>query len=74
MNEFTINCTGDVCAGDHIRFTEAVFAGSYRKPKFKGERVVEALVVRDSYGEAKQQHTFTPVSYTHLTLPTKRIV
>jgi len=59
MNEFTINCTGDVCTGDHIRFTEAVFAGSYRKPKFKGERVVEALVVRDSYGEAKQQHTFT---------------
>jgi len=59
MNEFPINCTGDVVAGDHIRFTEAVFAGSYRKPKYQGERVIEALVVRDSYGEAKQQHTFT---------------
>ena len=59
MSEFTINCTGDVVAGDHIRFSEGVFSGSYRKPKYQGERIIEALVVRDSYGEAKQQHTFT---------------
>ena len=59
MSEFTINCTGDVVTGDHIRFSEGVFSGSYRKPKYQGERIIEALVVRDSYGEAKQQHTFT---------------
>lgn len=57
--EFSINCTGDVVSGDHIRFNEGVFSGSYRKPKFQGERIIEARVIRDSYGDAKQQHTFT---------------
>lgn len=56
---FTIPCTGDVVAGDTIEFTEAVFAGSFRKPKYVGERVIQAEVVRDSYGADKQQHTFT---------------
>ena len=59
MSEFPISCTGDVVTGAHIRFSEGVFSGSYRKPKYQGERIIEALVVRDSYGEAKQQHTFT---------------
>lgn len=57
--EFTINCTGDVVAGDTIRFTEAVFGGSHRKPRYLGEREITAEVVRDSYGADKQQHTFT---------------
>jgi len=56
---FTIDCTGDVVAGDVILFTEAVFTGSYKKPKFAGERRIAAEVIRDSYGAAKQQHTFT---------------
>jgi hypothetical protein len=58
-NEFTINCTGDVVAGDIIRFTEAVFSGSYKNPKYVGDRVIEANVLKESYGEEKQQHTFT---------------
>ncbi len=58
-DNFIINCTGDVVAGDTIRFTEAVFSGSYRKPKFAGDRIITARVARDSYGAAKQQHTFT---------------
>ncbi len=58
-NEFTIDCTGDVVAGDTILFQESVFNGSYRKPKFLGNRRIMAVVVRDSYGAAKQQHTFT---------------
>lgn len=33
--------------------------GSYRKPRFLGERRVAARVLADSYGSAKQQHTFT---------------
>jgi hypothetical protein len=57
--EFPIECTGDVVTGDHIRFTEAVFGGSFRKPRFEGIRTVDALVVNDSYGIHKQQHTFT---------------
>lgn len=54
-----IDCTGDVVTGDTIKFTEAVFGGSYRKPKYLGTREVVAAVVSDSYGSTKQQHTFT---------------
>jgi hypothetical protein len=50
---------GDVVTGDTIRFTESVFGGSYRKPRYLGSRAIRAQVVRDSYGAAKQQHTFT---------------
>ncbi len=50
---------GDVVAGDTIRLTESVFGGSYREPRYRGSRTIEAEVVRDSYGAAKQQHTFT---------------
>lgn len=56
---FTINCTGDACNGDVILFSEAVFGGSFRKPKFLGERRIVARIVKDSYGNAKQQHTFS---------------
>lgn len=56
---FTHDCTGDVCRGDVILFTEAVFGGSYRKPRFLGERRIVARVIGDSYGAQRQQHTFT---------------
>ncbi len=59
MTSFTIDCTGDVVTGDTIRFSEAVFGGSYRNPVFLGERTIEAEVIRDSYGSDRQQHTFT---------------
>lgn len=59
MEEFNIDCTGDVCVGDTIEFTENVFGGSYKKPKFLGERTIIATIVKDSYGLEKQQHTFT---------------
>jgi len=57
--DYTIDCTGDACIGDFIKFSESVFGGSFKKPKFLGERTIEALVVADSYGAMKQQHTFT---------------
>jgi len=56
-----IDCTGDAVVGDRVKFTEAVFGGSYRKPKFLGEREIVADIVKDSYGADKQQHTFTLV-------------
>jgi len=56
---YSIPATGDVCVGDEILFSEAVFGGSFRKPKFLGEREIAAKVVKDSYGASKQQHTFT---------------
>ena len=59
MPDYSIDCTGDVVVGDAIRFSESVFFGSYRKPQFVGDRFVEAVVTADSYGAARQQHTFT---------------
>jgi hypothetical protein len=57
--QFTIDCTGDVCTGDVILFSEGVFAGSYRKPRYVGDRWIAARVLKESYGSLKQQHTFT---------------
>ena len=51
--------TGDVVAGDTIRFTEGVFEGSYLSPRHVGDRNVTAEIVRDSYGAARHQHTYT---------------
>ena len=56
---YSVNCTGDVVVGDHIQFERAVFGGSYRRPVFLENETIEAEVVADSYGAAKQQHTFT---------------
>jgi hypothetical protein len=57
--DFSVPCTGDACTGDVILFAEAVFGGSFRKPKFLGARRVAARIVADSYGGGKQQHTFS---------------
>lgn len=59
MEQQWVPCTGDVVRGDVIKWTEAVFGGSFRKPKFLGERTITGLVINDSYGAQKQQHTFT---------------
>lgn len=56
---FTIDCTGDACIGDKIEFTESVFGGSFKKPKFLGQRIIQAEIINESYGAAKQQHTFS---------------
>lgn len=54
-----INATGDIVQGDRVKFTEAVFTGSFKNPKFAGNRTIVADVINDSYGADKQQHTFT---------------
>ena len=56
---FTIPCPGDACEGDVILFSEAVFAGSFRKPRFLGDRRIAAKIIKDSYGAERQQHTFS---------------
>ncbi|KAG6541432.1 hypothetical protein Mapa_017211 [Marchantia paleacea] len=59
---FTINCTGDVCKGDVIKFKRRVYkAGSVSRKSAEaiGEHLVVGRVVKESYGEKKQQHTFT---------------
>lgn len=56
---FSLDATGDCCVGDCILFEEAVFDGNYRNAIFKGKRKVYGAIIKDSYGKAKQQHTFT---------------
>lgn len=56
---YTENVTGDVATGDQVIFARATFEGSYKRPRFAGIEVISGKVVADSYGKAKQQHTFT---------------
>lgn len=58
-SEHTICCTGDAVVGDQVAFERATFSGSLRKPKFAGFEMVTGMIVADSYGPEKQQHTFT---------------
>lgn len=57
--EYSIDCTGDACVGDEVRFDRATFYGSYRSPTFGGFERITGKIVSDSYGKLKQQHTFT---------------
>nr|KYP66657.1 Zinc finger CCCH domain-containing protein 62 [Cajanus cajan] len=61
-SSFVINCTGDVCMGDVVLFRQKVyekFDKVTRRGKLLGNRTVAGRVVKESYGAAKQQHTFT---------------
>ena len=51
--------TRDIVVGDTIRYEESVFSGPWRSAKYVGKRTIKAQVIADSYGSAKQQHTFT---------------
>ena len=57
--DYTINCTGDAASGDHVRFQQAVFSGSFRNAKFSHFELISGEIIKDSYGADKQQHTFT---------------
>lgn len=63
-SSFVINCRGDVCTGDIVLFSQKVFEkydlasrGGAQTPI--GKRTIAGRIVKDSYGAAKQQHTFT---------------
>lgn len=59
---FVINCTGDVCKGDVVLFTQKVyekFNKVTRHGRLLGKRIIAGRVVKESYGASKQQHTFT---------------
>lgn len=58
-NEHTIRYTGDAVVGDEVAFERATFTGSFRNAKFAGFERIAGKIIRDSYGAAKQQHTFT---------------
>ncbi|KAK0603717.1 hypothetical protein LWI29_007870 [Acer saccharum] len=61
-SSFVFNCTGDVCQDDVVLFTQKVyekFDKVTRHGRVLGRRTVAGRVVHESYGAAKQQHTFT---------------
>lgn len=49
----------DIIMGATIKFTEQVYGGSFKNPKHLGEREITAVVLRDSYGGKRGQHSFT---------------
>lgn len=53
------DCTGDACTGDHVRFSKTIWVGRYPNARRAGSEIITGRIVKDSYGEAKQQHTFT---------------
>ncbi|XP_031114732.1 zinc finger CCCH domain-containing protein 62-like isoform X1 [Ipomoea triloba] len=61
-SSFKIDCTGDVCKGDVVLFTQEVYKNFdkvTRSADVLGKRTVAGRIVKESYGAAKQQHTFT---------------
>ncbi|KAG8380191.1 hypothetical protein BUALT_Bualt07G0167800 [Buddleja alternifolia] len=63
-SSFVFNCKGDACTGDTVMFEQNVYemfniaSRSANGPPC-GTRVVAGRIVKESYGAAKQQHTFT---------------
>ncbi|KAK4479189.1 hypothetical protein RD792_014700 [Penstemon davidsonii] len=63
-SSFVLNCKGDACTGDVVIFEQNVYemfniaSRSANGPPC-GTRVVAGRIVKESYGAAKQQHTFT---------------
>ncbi|KAI3995380.1 hypothetical protein MKX01_040496 [Papaver californicum] len=61
---FVYNCKGDACTGDVVIFEQNVYemyniaSRSATGPPC-GTRTVAGRIVKESYGSAKQQHTFT---------------
>ncbi|KAL4584440.1 hypothetical protein LXL04_009041 [Taraxacum kok-saghyz] len=61
---FVMNCKGDACTGDIVMFEQNVYemfsiASRSATGPPSGTRVVAGRIVKESYGAAKQQHTFT---------------
>ncbi|PWA96675.1 SAP domain-containing protein [Artemisia annua] len=63
-SSFVMNCKGDACTGDVVMFEQNVYemfsvaSRSATGPPC-GKRVIAGRIVKESYGAAKQQHTFT---------------
>lgn len=56
---FDVPAVGDIVAGDRIRFRENVYEGPAYAPRFAGRRTIWAEVLRDSFGQHLQLHTYT---------------
>ena len=49
----------DIVTGTKIKFTEGVFGGSWKNPYFRGSRTITGVVLKESYGAKRGQHSFT---------------
>ncbi|KAK1279601.1 Zinc finger CCCH domain-containing protein 62 [Acorus gramineus] len=64
ISSFVFDCKGDACTGDVVMFEQNVYdmysiaSRSATGPPC-GTRTVVGRIVKESYGAAKQQHTFT---------------
>uniref|UniRef100_A0A6N2N7R4 Uncharacterized protein n=2 Tax=Salix viminalis TaxID=40686 RepID=A0A6N2N7R4_SALVM len=64
ISSFVLDCKGDACKGDIVMFVQNVYekyniaSRSAIGPPI-GTRMVAGQIVHESYGAAKQQHTFT---------------
>ncbi|CAO2828620.1 unnamed protein product [Amaranthus hypochondriacus] len=63
-SSFLLNCKGDACTGDIVMFQQTVYEGYSIVSRSAigapcGKRTVAGRIVKESYGAAKQQHTFT---------------
>ncbi|QCE02362.1 hypothetical protein DEO72_LG8g373 [Vigna unguiculata] len=63
-SSFVLNCKGDACTGDVVLFEQNVYemfsiASRSATGPSCGKRIVAGRIVKESYGAAKQQHTFT---------------
>ncbi len=47
-----------ICVGDQIAFEQTTFTGSHWNARFAGFELVKGVILRESYGQEKQQHTF----------------
>ncbi|KAG8481810.1 hypothetical protein CXB51_027201 [Gossypium anomalum] len=64
LSSFVVNCKGDACTGDVVMFEQNVYemfniASRSASGPPCGTRIVVGRIVKESYGSAKQQHTFT---------------
>ncbi|KAG5538004.1 hypothetical protein RHGRI_025183 [Rhododendron griersonianum] len=64
ISSFVWNCKGDACTGDVVMFEQNVYemfniASRSASGPPCGTRIVAGRIVKESYGAAKQQHTFT---------------
>ncbi|MED6155573.1 hypothetical protein PIB30_006441 [Stylosanthes scabra] len=63
-SSFVLDCKGDACTGDVVLFEQNVYemfniASRRASGPSCGKRTVAGRIVKESYGTAKQQHTFT---------------
>lgn len=63
-SSFVLNCKGDACTGDVVLFEQNIYemfniASRSASGPSCGKRIVAGRIVKESYGAAKQQHTFT---------------